>query len=260
MTYREFLPATSLRSYIECYWMITSSPGETLPYNTIYPDACIDIIFNFGGSLVSKKGETLYINSYRSFVVGNMTRAVLSRPEAHYDLLGVRFCPGGFYAFTKIPTHELTDLVVAGDQFRFFDEWAERLVNCDTQERCNLLDTLFMKTTAAIGDKATHYCINRLLYTRGIYRIADLSIEAGISQKQLERKFKNIVGLTPKQLARIIQFKNMQHLLRAKCDEESLLQLSIDGGYADHAHFTKAFKEFSGVLPSEYLLMHRPRH
>ena len=107
MTYREFRPGPLLQKHVECFWTIQSTPAaETLP-DRIYPDGCMDIIFNFADPI--RNPETQIVNTSRAFVVGNMTTFSAAQATGKFDLLAVRFHPGGIFPFLQMPLHEITD-------------------------------------------------------------------------------------------------------------------------------------------------------
>jgi AraC-like DNA-binding protein len=82
--------------------------------------------------------------------------------------------------------------------------------------------------------------------------VYDLSREVGISQKQMERKFVEKVGPTPKQFAQLLKFRKLKERLE-RHNEESLMDVAFDFGFTDHAHLTKFFKKFGGITPSEFV-------
>jgi AraC-like DNA-binding protein len=253
MAYLELLPDPRLSSMVECYWAISSSHEETTDFRTILPDGCTDIIFNFGSTLLSRTNNTVEENTLRAFIVGNMTKPVQSRAAQHQDLFAIRFRPGGLYALINEPLDEFTDARVDLQQFPALRNWFEQLQQTDLlTKRYQVLESLLLRHIKPLSMRGIAMSIRKFHQQPGDIRIGDLSRELGISQKQLERQFKTVVGLTPKQMARVIQFRQMVSLLRSK-GEDSLLQLAVDGGYSDHAHFTKSFKEFSGITPQQFL-------
>jgi AraC-like DNA-binding protein len=68
----------------------------------------------------------------------------------------------------------------------------------------------------------------------------------------LERLFTEQIGLSPVKYRRIAQFdKAFQQLNRDHF--ESLTDIALTNNYADQSHFTRSFKEFTNMTPSEYL-------
>jgi AraC-like DNA-binding protein len=81
--------------------------------------------------------------------------------------------------------------------------------------------------------------------------ISALADAQSISVRQLERQFRDQVGMAPKTLARIARFEAAKaRLLEAPAT--SLTALAYELGYADQAHFSRDFRAISSVSPSEY--------
>jgi AraC-like DNA-binding protein len=122
----------------------------------------------------------------------------------------------------------------------------------DSVERLGKIDALLTEIYKPSHEPNFTAALHIILKTRGYIRMKELSASIGLSQRQLERIFQKRSGLTPKQMASITQFQYMANLVRNR-GEESLFDLAIQGGYTDHAHFSKAFKIFSGVSPSDFI-------
>ena len=79
----------------------------------------------------------------------------------------------------------------------------------------------------------------------------------GWSERYFSRQFEEQIGLTPKMLGRILRFHRAVRRLSGR-GEVRLVELALDCGYYDQAHFTHDFREFSGVTPSELMASRRP--
>ena len=78
-----------------------------------------------------------------------------------------------------------------------------------------------------------------------------LAQEAHVSNRTLERIFKENVGIPPKEFLRIVRFQEvLKRLRQTDVSEESLLRVAFGLGYYDHAHLTNEFKKYAGILPS----------
>ena len=64
--------------------------------------------------------------------------------------------------------------------------------------------------------------------------------------------FEKNVGVSPKQLGKLIRLQSALKMLLNK-EDESLTNIAYSNEYYDQAHFTKDFKEFTGVSPKEFL-------
>ncbi|WP_394837985.1 helix-turn-helix domain-containing protein [Pendulispora rubella] len=87
--------------------------------------------------------------------------------------------------------------------------------------------------------------------SRGAARIAPLAAELGLSVRQLERRFKDAAGVSPKAMARLIRFSDAQE--RIELDPgTSLAALACELGYADQAHFNRDFRGLAGLTPGQF--------
>ena len=55
--------------------------------------------------------------------------------------------------------------------------------------------------------------------------------------------------MAPKALARLLRFERALQRVRAGAD---LVDVALDSGYYDQAHFNRDFRAFAGVTPTEY--------
>lgn len=78
----------------------------------------------------------------------------------------------------------------------------------------------------------------------------------GISQRQLEKRFINAAGASPKHFTRITRFLNVCKQIRMRMKQGvniHLTHITQEFGYFDQSHFIREFKVFSGVTPKEFL-------
>ena len=77
-------------------------------------------------------------------------------------------------------------------------------------------------------------------------RINDLITGLFISRDPFEKRFRRIVGTTPKQFSTIVRLRTLieQHL-----PDQPLTEVAYKAGYFDQAHFIKDFKAFTGEVP-----------
>lgn len=82
----------------------------------------------------------------------------------------------------------------------------------------------------------------------GRARISDLADRVALSERQLQRRFRHAVGLTPKQYARVRRFRTtLVNVLRAV--PETWGRVAAECGFTDQAHMTREFVAFFGASP-----------
>ena len=124
----------------------------------------------------------------------------------------------------------------------------------NTSERIEIIENFFLdklneKTTINNIVKTT---IDALLATNGSASISKILKEDLSKRRQLERNFKKQIGVSPKQLGKVIRLQNALKMLLNK-KSENLTDIAYESEYFDQAHFIKDFKEFTGINPKEFL-------
>ncbi len=95
----------------------------------------------------------------------------------------------------------------------------------------------------------------RYIYqSKGTIRISELADKLHTSQSPLEKRFRSIVGATPKKFASIVRVKNVLSAIEELSNDE----IPFIAGYYDQAHFIKDFKAFTALTPEQYLKEIKP--
>lgn len=95
---------------------------------------------------------------------------------------------------------------------------------------------------------AVSFTLEQLRRSRSIRRIVRAS---GYSHRTMVTLFRRSVGLTPKQYSRVLRFQRLLDAVSA-APAPSLIDLAMESGFSDQAHFTREFKAIAGVTPTEY--------
>ena len=84
--------------------------------------------------------------------------------------------------------------------------------------------------------------------------IAQLADLANLSVSQLERTFKAVLNMSPLQFVQKLRLEYAVKLLASH--EVSVTQISLNCGYSDHSAFSRQFKQFTGLSPSQFRQTH----
>jgi AraC-like DNA-binding protein len=79
--------------------------------------------------------------------------------------------------------------------------------------------------------------------------IAEIAEMAGISIRTFQRKLSG-AGVSYSDLLDGARFENAAKLLRDT--NAKIIDVAFSSGYSDPAHFTRAFRRFSGVTPRKF--------
>jgi AraC-like DNA-binding protein len=252
MYYREIQPIPFLAAFVECFWTLESDAGaEPAQPERLLPDGCVELILNFGERFREHKKDGRQEHQPRHLLVGQMTQPVLISATGSVELLGIRFHPGGTFPFFRIPMRELTNQVV--DLEALAKEFQHDLVRS-----VDASPTLPLKVAAVerlLAERASRCqpdsrvvgLAARIVQRRGQVSVDQLAIAAGVSSRQLERRFLLEVGIGPKLLCRILRF---QQIFRAvERNDEGWAAVAADCGYYDQAHLIRDFREFTRQTP-----------
>jgi AraC-like DNA-binding protein len=254
----EFAPDPALVSHVECIWTLDGEATPGAEPDRVIPDGRAELIWNLADRFRrwDEAGATRHQAS--ALLVGQITTAIHLAPGWRIALVAVRFRPAALGSFLGgIAAAELTDRDVAirdvvGRRLREVEEllW-ERQPGAD---RVSALQAALAADLAKAMpvDRGVAACVDVIMASHGRTDVEQLARLAGVSRRQLERRFLAAVGVGPKRLARIARF---QHLL-ARIRVASAGQwsgLAIACGYYDQAHLIRDFREFAQCTPSEYL-------
>ncbi len=235
-------PDERLRPFVRNFWASQSmgQSGERRRQR-IVPDGCIDIIF-------TRNGPT---ETYKGHVVGTMTRPIFEDIAAGAQYLGIRFAAGGFTHLFGCPAHEFTDRTVPLDSLPLPFVSADRIAESPgTEASFNILqDWLTQRLLRTRPCPVLWEALETIVACRGKVTVTQLAQAAGCSPRQLLRVFRESVGVGPKTYCRIVRFKTALRALRRR-PQVDLLQIALDAGYYDQAHFIHEFNAFYGASPS----------
>jgi AraC-like DNA-binding protein len=241
MLYRE-LPATpALQRVVGCFWEFAAD--DNLPaghLHTIPVDGCLSIAY-----VRSKTGPA------RTVFVGPRLQA-LTVPIATGDRFwGIQFLPGASRAAVGKPGAAWRDKMGLLD----FELPAlaaalkEGLATVQSLE--NAIPIFGSLVQQADSCPVTHQGVLAMTVTRGSLKITDLTTQVAVSERQFLRIFRNEVGLTPKQFARICRIRATA-VAALESNPTNWGEIAADRGFADQAHLTHEFRKLFGISPSEF--------
>jgi AraC-like DNA-binding protein len=90
----------------------------------------------------------------------------------------------------------------------------------------------------------------------GTVPISDIGVAARASSTYVAKRFKAVVGVTPKRLARSFRFTSTVLALDVAAPID-WGDVAAGAGYFDQAHFGREFREFTGLTPTRYVEIRR---
>ena len=257
MSFTVYQPSGALKDFIVAYWVRKTDRREKDSGRRVYADGCADLILNTGDSTaffspMVRMDQSLPLFPGRLYLGGTMTAYGVVKSTAGCTLTGIRFQPGGFYALYRMPMESAVDRVL-----EFPDPELSSLMKREEGLATRLDDYFNSKKINSRHDFAAIY--KAVYLSKGQITVEELAGSCHVSNRTLERIFKENVGIPPKEFIRIVRFQEVLKRLRQmgaqgvaqNGSEESLLRIAFELGYYDHAHLTHEFSKYAGILPSE---------
>ena len=258
MNYQTFQPNPDLKSIISCYWTLEVPAEFSAQRQRIIPDGTIEMAFILGDDIKRYTSENEFIIQPRAMVLGQTIEPFYIEPTGYVNTFAIRFYPYGFSNFVTMPIKKLANKETP-IELLFGEQTAKaleiKIIKAATSnERIEIIETFLLdklnnKTTIDNIVKAT---IDALLATNGSASISTILKEDLSKRRQLERNFIKQIGVSPKQLGKVIRLQTALKMLLNK-DSGSLTDIAYESEYFDQAHFIKDFKEFTGINPKEFL-------
>lgn len=243
MHYHEFEPHPDLVPYVWTYW--TFSVPETLEgvyLHRVMPDGCVGIVCsrrNGGAHLVGPRLDAIEV------------------PVRAGDVFqGIRFRPGAAGAFLGVDCQKLHGWEgMAAEQVpALAGALIEQLVPCTTTEdAARVLDALLLDVLpqAEPPDATVRAGVDAIIASEGQAQIREITNWLGLSERQFQRRFRQAVGLTPKQFARIRRFRaSVGNVLQD--DPDAWGRVAAERGFSDQAHLTREFNALYGAPPTSF--------
>jgi AraC-like DNA-binding protein len=241
-------PVAALRPYVRQFVVVeSSSPRDQL----LLPDSGLAAPIRFRGTCALPDGSA----APRAALTGMRDAARVIRHGRGYGAIVAVFTETGAAAFTRTPLDRLFNATVPLDGV------------IGTAAELSLLEEQLAEATHHAGRAAIferfllgrlrHGAIDPLVAAAAGWiaradvavRIDDLARRVGLSQSALERRFRKVVGATPKALASIVRLRRVTRLRAAGGNFTTIAHAA---GYADQSHFIKDFKRFTGMAPDAF--------
>jgi AraC-like DNA-binding protein len=213
----------------------------------LFTDASDHVGRTAGATLIGGPRSRFYV---RQVVGPAHSVGAQLRPGAAEALFGI---PAKEFSERHVDLHDVCGLEASSVQARL----AEAL---HLAARVDCFEAWLMRRVPRIH--AMHPAVAQALTELRLHRaIADVARASGYSQKHFISLFRATVGITPKLYCRVLRFDRMVERAAAE-PALSLIELALEAGYSDQAHFSREFLTFAGVTPSEYrrCAPREPRH
>lgn len=245
-----FIPSDALKPFVERISVHES--GEESTYKVL-PGTGLVLGFQFtgriahikesGASKLSTAGITGLHDSVRHYRSTSNTGSVM-----------VYFKEGGASNFFRVPLNELFKESVSLENFMLRSEllvFEEKLCEAKSdKDRVDVVEDFLVSRLRSVDvDKLVMAAVGLIYKANGTIRISELADQLHVSQAPLEKRFRRVIGTSPKKFASIVRMKSA---INNHNPANSLTDLGYAAGFYDQAHFIKDFRNFTGDTPSTF--------
>ena len=243
MKHREIKPYVALEPFIHAFWELKGDESDR-QWERNFPDGCPGLVINLGETCRTDNGS-VSMEHGKTYVVGAMTSFNDSFIDANTHLLGVCLKPATFSNFYNYaPQNELTNSTIELDKSHSFN--IEKIIKHPT----NYLNEFFIDRVRNTNGQLQSV-IEDIHNSNGQFSVYEIAKRNYTTVRQLERKFKIHIGITPKEYSNIVRFQNALSIIKNSAQERSLLDIAFECGFYDHSHLTNEIKRNTGLAPSQ---------
>ncbi len=250
MKFQPYLPCDRLKPYIKEF-IISESNDEQI--YRVLPDTSLVMGFQYQGRLsyIEKNAETTLATSG---ITGIQNGFNTFKNSSTIGSVLIVFKETGAASFFKEPINEFFKKSLPLDTFvsrTILDAIEDQLAAVTKDwERIRIVEQfLLSRFQEAKVDLLVSLAIQQIYQSKGTIRMTTLATNLCISQGPLEKRFRKVVGTSPKKFSSIVRMKQAITLFSTT---NRLIEIGLEAGYFDQAHFAKDFKTFTGIMPSEF--------
>jgi AraC-like DNA-binding protein len=247
MSYREAAPSADLSHLVFSFWEFATSDEDfgTIEHE-IFPDGCLSLFYH--------RNETFNLRQIAFNGLQLESVATIVFPRSVF--WGMRFSPASCANVLRDDPAKLKGVkMTEAEKFpHLTGGLLEKLNLCRSFDEAvrvyeNHLRDLDFKPGAA--DEKVAAAMKIIEETGGEIKIAALAEKLNLSTRQLERRFKSLAGLSPKQFARTRRIRATAVALVEK-EQVSWARRAAEMGFTDQAHLTHEFVAVTKRSPNSF--------
>ncbi|WP_374951359.1 helix-turn-helix domain-containing protein [Mucilaginibacter sp.] len=254
-------PSEAMASVIEGFYVFSpdTKPERQLVFNDGFP---VLVFLSDYGDSINVSGQTNHKQIKAVWAsAGSIKNVHVEYSAAARQIFVARFLPGTFYRLFGLNAQFFRHNPVApfipiarSNNFSVRD-----FFKChDIESKITFIETYVSNSSAIkISPGLLHQTLNFILDKKGSSNVRNITDDAGVNYKWLERSFAKNIGLLPKEFIQLQRF--FQAYLELVGDRNvDLMHIALANGYYDANHFSKDFKVYTGKSPIEYLRSQSP--
>jgi AraC-like DNA-binding protein len=248
----EFTPCEELAPFVRAFQVVEAAEETE---RTLLPDTGIIVGLRYAGSATQVEAGTAWPVP-GTVITGLRATARRMRTSAGGGIALAKFSEMGARSFFAEPLHRLfgatrplDEHVAPADVARV----AQNVARAEgALERVAIFERFLLgRCTYRSPDPLVSEALSAINAAPGAIRIAALARSLGVSQDALEKRFRRVVGASPKAFASIVHFRRaLDAYPRLR---PTLSELALQAGFYDQSHFNRRFRSVTGAPPGRFL-------
>ena len=254
---KEYNPSSLISAYVELFWFGQFNLNRTpLLSQRVIPNGYLELIIHLTDTHCELFQGRGYKSSPNYTLIGLFTQPYEVHFRAKVRVFGIRFKPEGIYHVLGLPASEISSAFADMESLsdKKFHEYSNRLRESDSVKEMIILSEKYLLKNVN-SRRSDLYYLNRaaeiIRRKKGLVSMEELAGKAFISIRQLEREFRQKVGITPKNYMRIARLNEANRILTTDQGLQ-LTDVSYACGFSDQAHFIRDFRHFTGESPKKF--------
>lgn len=250
ITFYQVHPALS--EFVEAIMCIYSAPAEAREFfQTAFPSHECYLSLYETDFLVKRGNTNGYTEAHSTTIIPPQLYKTELKGETMKAIV-VKFKNGGFFRLFKIPMPLFkNDCYNARDVLnKDFADLFQRILNTgNPAEKVKLVELFLLeKAMNATPFMPIDHAFDKLLSSNGNIPIHDIASIACMSIRQLQRKFLDHFGMSPKHYSKLIRFTAACRM-RTSFPQFTWGEISMRCGYYDHMHLIRDFRSITELNP-----------
>lgn len=254
--YKEYRPSEALRSFVVSYWSLKTDGAndEQSPLQRCFPAGTIEWITQVTGKNMMGLRDGKWFDYPGSIFTGICDKAAEWVASGNSEVIGVRLTPEGATRLFGPPFKEYYNSFLDAGAFlgKTITPVISNIQSAETvQERLFLIECFLHNQIRYKGLEQNYFTqAMDLIRSNEELNIADISRKVFVGERQLQRSFQSILGISPKTYQRIVRLYKAHNLGLMRRDNFASIAYQL--GYADPAHFNREFKSYFATTPEHY--------
>ncbi len=259
LKYKDLHPA--LREFVESiFYMSRNADEEGSFFQIAMPNHECFLSFECDTDfLVRKNGDLDFSPLYSATVIPPQFVNTEIKGKTIKAII-IKFKNSGFYRLFKIPIPLFQNKCCnARDAFdgELSSVYEQIMEQAAPEKKIKVVeDFLLKKVIKSKPLTPLDLTVEKIVLNQGNVPIIDLASNACMSVRQMQRKFMEQFGLSPKHYSKFIRYTNARQM-KAQNPHITWGEISLRCGYFDQMHLIHDFKSITGLTPYE-LVIHPP--